>query len=420
MTVILDRPYEFIPPYRGGGWPSVIQMLRLTDRHLRKQESVIDYELRHADRLAASVAAGHGVLLAPNHCRYADPIVLGWLSREVGAHLYAMASWHLFNKNAFESFALRRMGAFSIYREGNDRQAIETAIGILATAARPLVLFPEGTTNRTNDLLKPLLEGVSFIARTAAKKRDRAGQGEVVMHPVAIKYLCLGDAWVWADEQLRRIEITLSWQEQPVNTDPDALLQRLMRVSEAYLALKEIEHIGKASAGDLRPRRDALIEFLLQRCEQRYQLTPTNGDDIRERVRKIRAAIATAFFLPSQNGPRDPTTYAFDAETADLAQFLLSFPDEYLTPGKITDTRIVETIQRIQEAIHGKAKETMPMKVIIEVDEAIPVPPTRAPRGETDPLLCQLDSRLRTMLRSLSTEARDFERPDSNRQTAAT
>ncbi len=415
MTVILSRPYSFVPPYRGNVWPAAIQKLRLIDRHLRKRECVIDYELRHADRLTDSIAAGHGVLLAPNHCRYADPIVLGWLAREVHTHLFAMASWHLFNTNGFEAFALRRMGAFSIYREGNDRQAIETAIDILVTAERPLVLFPEGTTNRTNDLLKPLLDGVSFIARTAAKKREKAGQGKVVMHPVALKYLCLGDTWQWADEQLRQLETALSWQAAPPSRDPARLLPRLLRVSEAYLALKEIEHVGQASAGDLRPRRDALIEFLLSRCERRYDLQIASDDSVRERVRRIRSAVATAYFAesptPASDPERDPEPYLVDAAAADLAQFLLSFPDEYMMPGQITDTRVVETIQRIQEAIYGKAKETMPMKVVIEVDHAIEVSPQRGPRGQPDPLLCQLDERLRTMMIALSKEARDFEKP---------
>lgn len=418
MTVILSRPYAFIPPYRGNAWPTAIQKLRLIDRHLRKRECVFDFELRHAERFADSLAAGHGILLAPNHCRYADPIVLGWLAREVRTHLFALASWHLFNTSAFETFALRRMGAFSIYREGTDRQAIEAAIDILATAERPLVLFPEGTTNRTNDLLKPLLEGVSFIARTAAKRREKASHGKVVMHPVALKYLCVGDAWQWADEQLRQLETALSWQPAPATRDPAVLLRRLLRVSEAYLALKEIEHVGRASVGDLRPRRDALIEFLLARCEKRYNIEVQPGESVRGRARKLRSAIAAAYFdgdpTVAVTG-RDPASYRADAEAADLAQFLFSFPDEYLMPGQITDTRVVETIQRIQEAIYGKVTETMPMKVIIEVDHAIEIPPQRGPRGQPDPLLCQLEERLRTMMLSLSSEARNFEQDTANR-----
>lgn len=332
---------------------------------------------------------------------------MGWLSRQTKVHLFGMASWHLFNTNAFEKFALRRMGAFSIFREGNDRQAIETGIQILLDAKRPLMLFPEGTTNRTNDLLKPLLEGVTFIARTAAKKRAKAGLGKVVIHPVGLKYLCLGDTWRWADEQLRQLEIALSWQPAPSNLNSQDLLGRLLRVSEAYLALKEIEHTGKASAGNLRPRRDALIESLLGKSESNLGLEREPDDGVRDRVRRIRTAASTQFFALDPT-TRDAGPYLRDAEAADLAQFLLSFPDEYLLPGQVTDTRVVETIQRIQEAIHGKVRETMPMKVVIDVDEAIEVPAERGPRGETDPLLCQIDTRLRTMLASLTREARNF------------
>ena len=410
MTVILDRPYEFVPPYHGNFWPTMIQKLRLIDRHLARREGVVEYELRHVDRFRESIAAGHAILLTPNHCRYADPIVLGWLARQTTTHLFAMASWHLFNTTAFEAFALRRMGAFSIFREGNDRQAIETAIDLLVEGGRPLVLFPEGTTNRTNDLLKPLLEGVTFIARTAAKKRQKAGTGRVVIHPIGLKYLCLGDASGWADEQLRQLEIALSWQPFPSSLEPEKLLGRLLRVSEAYLALKEIEHTGKASAGDLRPRRDALIESLLSRCESNRGLVADPVDGVRDRVRRIRTAVSTQYFALAETD-RDPQPYHRDAEAADLAQFLLSFPDEYLLPGQITDTRIVETIQRIQEAIYGKVRETMPMKVVIEVDEAIEVPPERGPRAQTDPLLCQIDTRLRIMLNRLSKEARSFGSP---------
>ncbi|MCC9657004.1 lysophospholipid acyltransferase family protein [Rhodopirellula halodulae] len=404
MTVVLDRPYEFVPPYRGNLWPTAIQTFRLIDWHLRSKEAVLDYECRNADRFAESLSAGHGILLAPNHCRYADPIVLGWLARQVRTHLYAMASWHLFNTNRFEQFALRRMGAFSVFREGNDRKALETAIDILTTGERPLVLFPEGTTNRTNDLLKPLLDGVTFIARAAAKKRAKAGEGEVVIHPVGLKYLCLDDARDWAHEQLAELEGTLSWLPASQMGSAQDLVGRLLKVSQAYLALKEIEFTGQASTGDLSSRRDRLIEQLLQQAEQRYDLVAKSTDDVRERVRKIRAAVSSTFFSAEESN-REPATFRRDVERADLAQFLLSFPDEYLTPGKITDTRIVETIQRIQEAIFGKAKDSIPMKVVIDVGEAIPVPAGRPPRGETDPVLCQLRDQLHTMVTSLSKEA---------------
>ena len=222
MTVVLDRPYEFVPPHRGDYWPSFIQRFRIVDRYLRSKEGVVGYECRDLHHWHESLDRGDGILLAPNHCRYADPLVLGWPARELGTHVFAMASWHLFNKGGFDSFAIQRMGGFSINREGADRQSLETAIDMLADAERPLILFPEGTTNRTNDVLKPLLDGVSFIARTAARRRAKAGNGQVVMHPIRLKYLCEGDVTEWADQQLAEIEHRIGWRRPRPADDPSA------------------------------------------------------------------------------------------------------------------------------------------------------------------------------------------------------
>src|SRR5947199_110447 len=74
-----------------------------------------------------------------------------------------MASWHLFMQSRLQYFVLRRIGAFSIYREGMDRAALNLAVETLAQASRPLVIFPEGVISRTNDRLNPLLERTSFI-----------------------------------------------------------------------------------------------------------------------------------------------------------------------------------------------------------------------------------------------------------------
>ena len=50
------------------------------------------------------------------------------------------------------------------------RQAIDTAIDILVSKKRPLIIFPEGVMTRHNDLVSELMEGPSFIARQAASK----------------------------------------------------------------------------------------------------------------------------------------------------------------------------------------------------------------------------------------------------------
>ncbi len=409
MTVVFQRPYRFVPPHRGNLWPSFIQTFRLVDRHLKTKEGVVDHECRNLDRLRASLDRGDGIILAPNHCRYADPLALGWPARQAGTHVFAMASWHLFNEGWFDAFAIQKMGGFSIHREGADRQSLETAIEILVDAQRPLILFPEGTTNRTNDVLKPLLDGVAFIARSAAKRRAKKSGGNVVVHPVGMKYLCVDeDVTTWVDQQLSEIERRLGWCRP---TD-QSLLQRIVRLAEALLALKEVQYFGETRSGPLPQRRDGLIDHLLSSCEQRLQLQSAD-EDTRSRVRTIRSEVAKRYFDGSQdhgghNGTSELAKLKNDVVAADLAQELLSYPDCYLMPDQVTDTRIVETVQRMQETLFGKPDVSLPLRVVIDFGPSIEVPTARPPRGQTDPLMDQLRVQLSDMLTELSNEARPF------------
>lgn len=409
MTVVFERPYKFVPPSRSTLWPWLIQRLRLFDHYLKRNEGVVDYELRGIEHLKSALDAKHGVLLAPNHCRYADPLVMGWPARNLGIHVHAMASWHLFNEGPLETFALRRMGAFSIFREGNDRQSIETAIEILVDGKRPLIIFPEGTTNRTNDQLKPLLDGVGFIARTAAKRRAKriadssdSGSGKVVVLPVAIKYLAINPIDQWADRQLQRFEKGFGWKRLP----QQGIRERTVQVAAAWLALNEIQYLGHCNNGSLPQRRDALIMHVLDCTENELGLEKSS-DDVRERVRQIRSTASTRFF--AQSPDPDPATENLLRRlvaNADFAQDLLSYPDSYLMADQATDTRIVETIQRMQESVFGKSDNSILLKAVIEFAPGIEVSPGRPPKGQRDPLMQQLESELTDRVTALSTEAR--------------
>ncbi|MGD0540537.1 MAG: 1-acyl-sn-glycerol-3-phosphate acyltransferase, partial [Tepidisphaeraceae bacterium] len=192
QNIVIDKPYVPVPPYRGRIWPKLLTLY--LPRLLRKKYGIMRVDCVHAERLAESIAAGHGVLLTPNHCRDEDPFVLGPLSRAVHSPFFIMASWHLFMQDRFHAFLLRRGGGFSIYREGIDRAAVNTAVEILENARRPLVIFPEGIVSRANDRLNDLMEGTALIARSAAKKRAKLQPPKkVVVHPLAIRYRFQGD-----------------------------------------------------------------------------------------------------------------------------------------------------------------------------------------------------------------------------------
>ena len=152
------------------------------DYYLKKNEGIVAHEVRHVERLRASLAAGHAVLMTPNHPRTADPLAMGWIGGRYAmpfSHDGRYNGWHLFQGSQLYGWAIRAMGGFSVNREGVDRQAINMAIELLAEAKRPMVIFPEGATSRTADHLHALLDGVAFIAAGGgeeAGEADAAGQ----------------------------------------------------------------------------------------------------------------------------------------------------------------------------------------------------------------------------------------------------
>jgi 1-acyl-sn-glycerol-3-phosphate acyltransferase len=399
MSVIVEKPYQFVPPHRGNLWPTLIQATRLVDYYLARHDGVVEHECRHVDRLRESIRRGDAILLTPNHCRYADPLVLGTPFRELRTHVYAMASWHLFAHSRLQAFAIQKMGGFSIYREGTDRQSLETAVEILTTAERPLVLFPEGTTNRTNDVLQPLLDGVAFIARTAAKRRAKQHAHRVVVHPIAIKYLFLGDVQEWGDRAASKLEQRLGWRA----THDLPLLARIERLAEAMLSIAEVRYLGATSNQPLSQRRDALVQHLLGTAEQEHALPVDPLLGPLGRVRRLRSTLAAALSRAPDQAHKEKLYHQID--TVELSQQLYSYPDRYLFRYPTTDTQILETLERMQEGLIGKSDHPGPLKAVIEFGEAIEVSPDKPPRGETDPLMVAIETQLSEALERLALEA---------------
>src|SRR5262245_53473041 len=115
QNIVIDKPYVFVPPHRGRWWPWLLQ--RFVRRRLRRKHGILSVECQGAENLRASQAQGHAILLAPNHCRPSDAEVVQEVSRQLGVLPFIVASWHLFMQSRLQTFLLRRIGAFSIYRE---------------------------------------------------------------------------------------------------------------------------------------------------------------------------------------------------------------------------------------------------------------------------------------------------------------
>jgi 1-acyl-sn-glycerol-3-phosphate acyltransferase len=398
QEIIVEKPYQFIPPSRSSFWPELFWHLGLFQYYLRRKEGVVDHEVRHVERLKASLDAGHAILITPNHPRTADPMAMAWLAIEAGCYFYSMASWHLFMVNRFQAWLIQAMGGFSVNREGVDRQAINMAIDLLVAADRPLIIFPEGASSRTADHLQALLDGVAFIARAAAKKRSkRSPPGKVVVHPVAVKYFYRGDIRRAADDVLTEIERRLTWQ--PQRHLP--LLDRVNKVGSALLSLKEIEYLALPQNGKSTERISRLIDRLLGPLEEELLGRAESGPVI-PRVRNLRTKILPDMVAGRLTAAQREHRWQQLADMY-LAQQLSTYPPGYLVHPSVD--RILEIIEKFEEDITDKARLHGNLKVVLDVGQAIEVSPERDRSAPIDPLMTQIQQSLQGMIDQLAAES---------------
>jgi len=406
--IVTDSSYQFVPPHEGNLWPRLLSWYAM--RLMKSRFGITELEIRDADKLASLVANGDGILLAPNHCRTSDSLVLQGLSRKIGQPFFVMASSHLFRGSRFMKWVLRRTGAFSVYREGLDRQALDTAIDILVKGKRPLVVFPEGALSQSNDRLNALMDGVSFIARTAARKLEKQSaepRRQVYMVPIAIRFLFVGDLKQTVSPMLEEIERRLSWRTQ----SDLPLVERIYKVGNALLGLKETEYLGNPQPGDIAQRLQGLIDQLLCPLETEW-LKGRKNESVINRVKELRRVIVPDM-IDHAHDSKPLTQTELDRrwrqlEDMELAQTLSLYPKEYIA-SKPTVDRILETVERMAENLSGQEQAHGPMKVIVQIGDPFPVTAKRDRSGTGDPILNGLETQLTSMLAGLSDESRMHE-----------
>jgi 1-acyl-sn-glycerol-3-phosphate acyltransferase len=390
QNIVIAKPYRFVPPRFSRFWARLIRWY--LPRFLRQSFGITSWECVGADRLIDSLQSGSGVLLAANHCRPCDPMVLGLLSREVGRPFHVMASWHLFMQNRVQSFLLPRIGGFSVYREGLDRESLKCATRILAEGRFPLTIFPEGFVTRNNDRVYNLMDGVAFLARSAAKQRAAAPRpGKVVVHPVFVRYFFEGDLAATLAPVLQQIETRLAWQPQ----SHLPLRDRIVKAGHALLALKEIEYLGAAQAGGAKERLPRLLDHLLAPLDREWTGGRRESDPM-TRIKRLRAAIVPDIIQGELSEAERARRWR---QLADLylAQQLHCYSGDYLaeTP---TPERLLETVERYEEDLTDSVHPHPPLHAAICVGQAIEAAPTKDRSAESDPISHELRRQLEIML----------------------
>jgi len=387
------EPYRFVAPYRGKFWCGVA--MHVMPLHLRQKMGVHECHFQGVEHLQDSIDRKAGVLLAANHVRWADPLVVGTLGKQIKQYLYYVVSYHLFKQKRVIGWWINRIGGYSILREGADREAIRVTAALLAEGERPVVLFPEGTWFRQNDRVGPLQDGLGLIVRQATKASDRP----MVVHPVGIKYWLLGDPLPELRRRVEELERGLGWRPK----GDLGLPQRITHVGHALLTVKEIERFGQAQQGTLDERIQRLAAVLIADMEKFYLGKEYEGWNL-ERVRRLR------MWLVRKLGEvrDDPEAGVATREALDVLLFcenLSAQSHEYLMERPSLE-RMAETVQRIEETMVDRdEKPIAPLGASVAVGPAIDVRAfsggRRAARTGGDPLMEQVAAGMKGLLKQL-------------------
>jgi hypothetical protein len=364
------EPYRFIPPYRGTRWCRLARWV--VPRHLRNKMGVARCHFEGMEHFKAALEQKAGILLSCNHCRWADPMVLGVLAWQLRQFLYYVASYHLFRQSRVMGWVLNRLGGYSIWREGSDRESLRVTARILAEAERPVVLFPEGTWFRQNDRVAPLQEGLSLIIRQAGRQCDRP----LVVLPVALKYWMLDDPRPEIARRLDRLERRVGWHPHR-HLD---LVSRLEKLGSGLVALKEVEYLGEPRTGALDDRLAHLIASQLDRLETLYLGKHHDGWAL-ERIRRLRQHLARRLHDEADK-PETGAALQKDLEALLCLENLNAHSLGYLRESPSPE-RLVETVQRIEETVSdGVEVPLVPMGVTACISPAIDVRAGAARDGE--------------------------------------
>lgn len=357
-----QKRYVFYPPKETSKLKPFL--LWLSERIMRRKFHVREVRMEGLEELARLAEAGHSLLVAPNHADHADPHVLLYAGEQKGLHFHFMAAREGFEKHRLYAFMLRRMGCFSVDREGADIAAVKTAMDIVARRRRPLVIFPEGEIYHHHERLDQLNEGVATILlRASAKVQDGR---KCFMVPTAIRYLYHDEVAGTFSDRLDKLEIRIGWKPRP-KLDP---VSRIYRLGGGLLALKEEEFLGQAQTGKLVDRIDQLQDKLISMVEENHGKGKENMS-IPERIRLLRGKIRKELSDEEHPPPADRAEELYDdLDTIFVAAQLYSYPGQYLSEDPSTN-RIAETILKLEEDVLEDG--TYPASMDVSVQFGTPV-----------------------------------------------
>lgn len=348
MLQFADIPYKYFPPKpnRLVAWLGEQGNKRFHlpgPMHLMESVQVENYQaLKDINR-----QHGARLLLLPNHSTHSDPQIMVEACRQVGLWSFFMAAYDVFERDSKVAWMMQRMGAFSVNRDGSDRQSLKDAIETVIDGRYGLTVFPEGNVYLMNDRVTPFLDGPAYIAMKAQQEMKEPGR--IFAVPVSIKVTHVTDARHTVEQMLLDMA-----QKLGVEFDDEAIVAKVHKVGIAMVQ-RNLKMRGflppNPDYSDLPGLLRQSAELILTRLEEKIGIEPKKPDDLMDRFRGVRREIHKVRADPERE--IDHAVAAIWADEAIVAFRILSYAGNYLSV-KPTLDRVGETVEKLQEDLYGK------------------------------------------------------------------
>ena len=348
MLQFADIPYKYFPPKpnRLVAWLGEQGNKRFHlpgPTHLMESVQVENY------RALKDINRQHGarLLLLPNHSTHSDPQIMIEACRQIGLWSFFMAAYDVFERDSKVAWVMQRMGAFSVNRDGSDRQSLKDAIETVIDGRYALTVFPEGNVYLMNDRVTPFLDGPAYIAMKAQQEMKESGR--IFAVPVSIKVTHVTDARYTVEQMLLDMA-----QKLGVEFDDEAIVAKVHKVGVAMVQ-RNLKMRGflppNPDYSDLPGLLRQSAELILTRLEEKIGIEPKKPDDLMDRFRGVRREIHKVRADPERE--IDHAVAAIWADEAIVAFRILSYAGNYLSV-KPTLDRVGETVEKLQEDLYGK------------------------------------------------------------------
>ena len=348
MLQFSDNPYRYFPPkpnrliaWLGEQWngrchlPGTRHLISKVE--VENAGPVLDIQRQHGAR----------VLLLPNHSTHSAPQIMVETCRQIGVWSFFMAAYDVFERDSKVAWMMQRMGAFSVNRDGSDRQSLKDAIETVIDGRYALTVFPEGNVYLMNDRVTPFLDGPAYIAMKAQQEMKESGR--IFAVPVSIKVTHVTDARHTVEQMLLDMA-----QKLGVEFDDEAIVDKVHKVGIAMVQ-RNLKMRGflppNPDYSDLPGLLRQSAELILTRLEEKIGVEPRKPDDVMDRFRGGRREIHKVRADPERE--IDHAVAAIWADEAIVAFRILSYAGNYLSV-KPTLDRVGETVEKLQEDMYGK------------------------------------------------------------------